>query len=410
MRHQRSADENRAESTTWVASLALAALGCALGTGALFRWVAFQWAEVPWSLTNLRHAHSHLVLFGWAIPGLFLAMDRSRGSSEANRHNGNYLFLGITAWLSWPLFLQYGYESTAIGSARLPLSVIVSGMGMVGWYVWLVRAAKDGVSEGSRPAGRLTDVSMVLLFSASIFAWVLPVAQARGSSLEQVQFLIHVFLHLLVVGFLGTGTLSLLLKSRRTLVEPGTTTAVIFIGTMLSSLLSPAFIENLWLQLAGRSGLFALGYASLFLLARAASGARWTAGLWLSWFWLVVKAGCEVVLAIMPDASLHWLLSAPVARLLYLHIVLLGAVSTLLVEWLVPLRSWRQALQVLFALGVGSWIVVTGWVPVPWSGAYSWFLAGGTGALIGLVALAVSIRMFVRPTLHARNMGGRSDV
>src|SRR5690606_26731526 len=90
----------------------LFALAVAAITGLVFRGVlAWGW-DLGASLVNIRHAHSHLMFFGWITPALFVllasgaaALRRRPVSRAARVAIGASLALGMT---THPLFLRFG--------------------------------------------------------------------------------------------------------------------------------------------------------------------------------------------------------------------------------------------------------------------------------------------------------------
>ena len=112
-----------------IIAAALATFVLAGLSGVLFRWGMTGGWVAELSLGNIRHAHSHLMYFSWAVPSLFVLLIP------------NDRFVQRCAWaawitgiIAWPLFLLYGYTAGTFGPVTMPPAVAISGITMLVWY------------------------------------------------------------------------------------------------------------------------------------------------------------------------------------------------------------------------------------------------------------------------------------
>ncbi|MFN3929391.1 MAG: hypothetical protein ACK4OK_07135, partial [Thermoflexus sp.] len=118
----------------------IGALGCfalAAATGALFRYGMVAGLPEGLSLGNIRHAHSHLMYFGWVTPALMVMIARHlwgdripRGMAWVIRIT---LLLGLVAYVP---FLLYGYQPVEWAGKRLPLATMAAGLNILAWYAY----------------------------------------------------------------------------------------------------------------------------------------------------------------------------------------------------------------------------------------------------------------------------------
>lgn len=148
----------------------------AVFTGTLFRWSFI--GNIPEMLEqgNIRHAHSHLMFFGWVtlLPFLLLVYDIHYSSQASASTKVIYTLLGWLFWLSlatWPAFLLYGYEPMHIGASSLPVSVMLSGIIMLLWYGFVIYYWYCASSAKSPLRNVYTDAAIILLLASSLGAW-----------------------------------------------------------------------------------------------------------------------------------------------------------------------------------------------------------------------------------------------
>ena len=156
----------------------LGALGCfvlAGVTGAAFRFGVLYGLPAGLTLGNVRHAHSHLMYFGWATPAL-MALTAAWLPAVTGRplRAGLRRVAGITvalALLAYPPFLAYGYGLADIAGRRLPLAMMAASLNILAWYAFIVLYVRAtwGVPR-SRPL-RLWDAALAFQTLASMGAW-----------------------------------------------------------------------------------------------------------------------------------------------------------------------------------------------------------------------------------------------
>ncbi|MDQ3035926.1 MAG: hypothetical protein M3Y87_26215, partial [Myxococcota bacterium] len=197
-----------------VSAFVLAAL-----TGAAFRATIAWGLDSGSTLTNLRHAHSHLMFFGWVTPAILtlIAASLPRLTGRPLRRGlvraiGAAVVLGM---LSHPAFALFGYAPVAVGGARIPPSVIVAGLNMIAWYAFAIGYARMtwGVRRGV--ALFAWDLALSVLALSTLAAWTLPILRPLGlDPARWMPVLVHAFLDPFVEGWLPLALLGLLLAAR----------------------------------------------------------------------------------------------------------------------------------------------------------------------------------------------------
>ena len=118
------------ETQTMLPRTWLAALGCfviAGATGALLRFGLLQGLPAGLQLVNVRHAHSHLMYFGWVTPALMVLivtwLPRLTGRKLSPRFQWAMGATVAAALLAYVMFIQYGYQS----AERAAITIIRAG-------------------------------------------------------------------------------------------------------------------------------------------------------------------------------------------------------------------------------------------------------------------------------------------
>lgn len=351
-------------------------------TGVLFRMAAAYGWSLGLDPVNIRHAHSHLMIFGWVIPAIFALVGaivvRGGGNPPSGRLFTPVLAAAVAAWGS---FLLWGYEPTRIGSARMPVSVIVSTLAMVLWYVFAAwyRRARVNLEAGSLRT--LIDIAVVLLVVSTFGAWGVAGAVAADGSPPALKIaLTHLFLALFTEGWVVAALLGLAwarLPSRVAL--PRWAVNLFLAGVAVSFLLGmPGSLVDGNLRLVARLGGMAWGIGAVGLVWSWWRGAPRT--LRASWgppmLLLAIKGSAQAAFMLVP--GLWWADMAPM-RVLYLHVLLLGfatsaiaagmvrgrglavfqAASILVVLSLVPMTDlWPAALALGQPMEVAAWAAV----------------------------------------------------
>ncbi len=395
-------EENHFKSY-WLLHVSLACFVLAGLTGFLYRLGMMGWVPGELSLGNIRHAHSHLMFFGWAVPlPLYIIMQKilgenngmTKGASWMKYSIASILFFGV---LAYPFFLFYGYRPVAIGSASLPLSVIFSGLVMIGWYgfiagYWKIRDALK--NDESLP---WFDGALVLLAVCSLGAWGVAVVQELApESHLLMKSMTHFFLASFTEGWVvlvlcGILISELEINEQNWLTSPQYALGAIAIGAPLTfpygiseSLLTPMLLGTA--RFGG--GLAAIGL--LLVMVAVFKSGKWRHPIWI---WpvvlLVVKGIMQLGASVI--SSSFWLFD-PSLRVLYLHILLLGALTVLVFAWVnersvIP-RKYFYVIGVAIIVTLITLLMFTGLWPQALSGA--WIVdALALGAILPILAVSV---------------------
>jgi hypothetical protein len=198
-------------------TIALFALALAATTGVLLRFGMIYgmpaWAQ---NYAAIRHAHSHLMYFGWVTLALMVFIWRAvpgyTGKPLPRAVVWQLAATSLVALLSYPAFWQNGYGLTEIGAARLPLGSMVSTFNGLTWFwfVFLYVRATRGLMLRPLPM-QLWDWAIMLLLLASLGAAGL-VSLVFGSvdNLFLQQLFLHQFLDLFAVGWFNLAVMGVL--------------------------------------------------------------------------------------------------------------------------------------------------------------------------------------------------------
>ncbi len=312
------------------------------------------------SLENIRHAHSHLMFFCWAVPLPMYFMIR-KINREITDTGPNILMtrmaMGslILGFASYPFFLLYGYRPIAFAGMDLPASVILSGLVMLFWYGFMAGYWKERKYIATDLAMTFYDASLLMLFISSLGAWGVAVVQYAG--LENPLFgkaLTHFFLATFTEGWIVLVLLGILydhfgVEQSSVRIAPGLLAGLIIFGAPLTFPygISESLLTTQLLLAARVGGLLAgIGLSlNLYVIVRHAS-------MKLPWYWklvlafLVLKAMAQLLVSLLP--SEFWM-SAHGLRIFYLHLLMLGAFSMALFSMLNGDESKRQGLWAMAA-------------------------------------------------------------
>lgn len=367
--------------------LALSAFVLAGGTGVLFRFGALFGLPAELSFVNVRHAHSHLMYFGWVTPALMILMGVHIARWRAEKQNP---FRGVTM-IAWALglaayvpFLLFGYKSVAVGNASIPLATIAASFTILVWYGFVGQYWRNRKGLVGKPALRLWDVAVVFLVLSSLGAWGRAVLVAlKVESPFWGNALVHLFLDLFSDGWFALALLGLIYRDQIPMpFSLAWATWVMAIALPITALLGVpiAIVPPTWRLLAGIGGWL----VGSVLLAHIVH-------LWprveLRWRWsltfLALKAIAELGVSV-PIIAL-WA-EREALRIPYLHGYLLGFVTFGLLQgaW----EVWGKAAIGNWALWIGgilvlflSLIPLTGLWPQSWSGV--WVPVGAAVASLG---------------------------
>lgn len=315
-------------------------------TGALFRFIPLTGIDTGLSLVNVRHAHSHLMYFGWVTPALMILVGGHLPFlTGRDVHRSLYWIVAsgfVTALLSYPPFLLFGYAPAVFGETRLPLSVIAAGLNVVVWYafvVYYIRQTK-GIRRGS--ALLVWDFAMIFLVLATLGAWALALMKPLG--IENVVLSVaftHVFLDLFSEGWFVLGVLGLVYATVDQELNRWTRIGLVLICLGLPTLFAFGMAASLVpapLKLLARAGGVLVSTGLLIQVGVLAGRLMRERSAWLIPLGMLgVKAAGQLGAALLPGV---WLVNLPGMRILYLHIMLLGFVTLGLFAASVAL--WRR--------------------------------------------------------------------
>lgn len=351
--------------------VAMAALMIASLTGLVLRFgLAYGFPAWVHNYLAWRHAHSHLMYFGWGTLGLMALIWHFLPSFTGRPlPRGVHWQMGLTAvaaLLSFPAFLPAGYATTAIGSFNLPLGSIVSGWNGLLWIVFALLYIRATSSLVERPLPvRLWDWAIFLLLLACAGAMgLVALIVIDHPSVALRQTMLHLFLELVAVGWFTLALLGALWAwvARQTTL-PGGLPAL-----RLGVALAPTFFLGIAPALVPQP--------IFWLSALANAAAAVFLALHLRAFWqyrrylpILARFGLAllviyIVIAFMLLAPGVWQWSAGTQlRVFFLHALLLGWMSSALLglnsaQWSSAFQGLR--LQGLRRFSIGAWITGVG--------------------------------------------------
>lgn len=374
--------------------LAVAALALAAWTGVLMRFgMVYGFPTWAQNFGAVRHAHSHLMYFGWVTLALFALI-----WSDLPRHTGRSLPRGVgvqmaltagMAFLSYPAFWSNGYGLTTIGGARLPLGSMAATFNGLTWFIFValyVRATR-GLTVRPR-AVQLWDWALALLLLAALGAVglvALVVTRAEQPFLQQL--FLHLFLDLFAVGWFGLALLGVVWSHVGAPSQgwlPTFSLALLLTPTFLLGV-APALLPTalFWVAACANAGAaLLLGVHGVHLWRRRAALPA------LSWL-----AGSGLGLVLATALLLLWPgvwqgAAGGQLRIFYLHLLLLMWVSTALLglleaRWLPGSRlarwsNWMWATGVLVMIAA---LLGLGLAPQLGLSQTPWLLAAAWGSL-----------------------------
>ncbi len=307
-------------------------------TGFLYRYGMIYPLPASLNFANIRHAHSHLMFFNWVCTPIMIWMtsavltpDQAKKISSFKRCLYVILFLGV---LSYPFFLMYGYRPVAMGSASLPVAAILSGFVMITWYwfAWLYYRCRKSI----KPNFSITffDGALAALIVSSLGAWGVSVFQFSSVDSPLISTaLTHFFLSVFTEGWAVLGILGILWHHVDIKEIPFNTNWLwqpILFGSMLifPFSLSESVITPVMLYTAKFGTLLIAGSLALNIYLLVNSG-RFKGFIWKTILVLLAIKIAFQIAAVLPTGiwpGEHGL------RVLYLHVLMLGIVSILLMK------------------------------------------------------------------------------
>lgn len=385
----------------WSASLLFFIIaGC---TGVMFRIGMTGLDFFGLSLQNIRHAHSHFMFFGWAglLPLIILYEDIVAVSSNV-RKSAKYSLVAILILspVTYIFFLLWGYHPVSIGDAHIPMAAILSSFVMIAWYGFAVSYFRHKPTQAYEYSSWF-QLAFVLLIVSSFGAWgvgILQIFEIENALIPKA--LTHFFLGTFTEGWvvlfvIGMIVRSLNMKNNDFLISPNTLQMMIAFGALLSfsygihySMLT---IELLWsVRVGGVLGAFALIIVVLSGLKKSGINKTWVWPLLL----LGGKAVIQLIISLYPNEI--WF-SDHNLRILYLHLLLLGAFTIAGFGWIKIIFNLKEVyfrMMVLSCLLIlASLILPTNFIPIDVKGGWVFFALIVTACLPVISALGFYLVM-----------------
>lgn len=386
----------------WLAALAIFVFAGL--TGALMRFGLIY--GFPWGLqfANVRHAHSHLMYFGWVTPALMALIASQLPAVSGRPISGRFrlpvIFSLVGGLLAYTPFLLYGYSPAEIGGARIPLSVIMAGFNIAGWYLFVWRYWQETRGVSRNYPLQLWDGALIFLVFASLGGWGLAISTRIGfQDIFWSLAFTHIFLDIFAYGWFILALLGLAYAAHPALAGSSLARSsinLVVIGLPVIFLLGmPLHIVPPLVRWVGALGglLVALGLLGHIRVLWIVAGSGWR--------WPLIFLGLTavaVLVTLIPGAAQWATLNG--LRVPFLHWQLLGFVSLGLVtaaqeKWgreYIPGRRWMTAAVLILIL---SLLPLSGLWPAAlrgeWVRHFSAWAALGP-ALVGLGMLVGSAR------------------
>ena len=377
---------------------ALACFILAAATGVLMRFSLLHGFPFGLQFSDVRHAHSHLMFFGWITPPLMLLLLQlqSAGISRSVK----WLLAGtlLAALASYVPFLLSGYGLMRIFGRELPVSMMVSGLNGVPW-IWfmLMYMLRERGRPRSSGSGIFLAAVLMLLLSVSSVA-TLAAAGMGGAGPVTINALAFLYLELFAEGWFGLAIIGIAWQQNKAIHTSasrfglGLLVLALTVRCVADTAVKTGFTGAEPLVLAG-SGLLGLGLLmTLQPLWRALQARRF--GLWhVSVALLAAKGAFDLLLSVPYIADLS---DGAGLNVFYLHAFLLGAVSFGLIAavrdaWHPAAFRFPWAFMVAVFIMLAALIPLTGVWPAAWAGTWALQAAAWTSCgpvLIALLALA----------------------
>jgi hypothetical protein len=321
----------------------------------------------------VRHAHSHLALFGWVTPALFAAIVSLR-EPAANAAAGHRLLAHLLAALNMLTFASFaagGYDTR---------SIVLSAFHVVVWVafarlVWLPGGGEPGAGNVSLRAA----VAFLIVAGLATMAPVVNVVVDSASPWSR-QLAVKLFLALFLGGWVVLGSIAAAYRFLPVARLERLVVALFAGGVPLTVFLHMTAAEPAgweWLAAAGRAGALLVGAGSLLAAWELMPAASGRPLLRLALVTLAAKGAMELLAAVGIGSAL---VRSPAVAVAYLHLVLVGITTPVLLQLLAArLRAPRWTV----ALGVGLGAML---LPVATLG-WPWLFGVASGAGVGVVEL-----------------------
>lgn len=365
------------------------------------------------SFRNLVHAHSHLAFFGWVTMALFALVLRESGREGAGwpwpRWHAHLLAAASVA-----VFLGFLWTGYA------PLTIALSAVHVVLWVAFARRAWPTRGTGGAGDAFLRVALAFLLLAGAGTIGT--GILSSRAADPWTSRLAIELFLTPFTAGWLVLGAFG---AAYARLSHPRFAGVVLVLGAagaLPSGLLHIAAPPPApWLLLVGRAGMLLVAVASVAFALDVLRERGASPFLRLAGAAALVKGTAE--LAVGLGFAGHLLGSHPLV-IGYLHLVLLGMVTPILVDALLaPARVVVQAalhaaglvlqLGALGALGWAPLLHLSTWLGLGAGGLLTLALVGGVlsaAALVAASARVIAQRAAGTPVVARRSDAGGPGV
>lgn len=373
---------------------AVAVFILAASTGAFLRFGVF-YGMAGLNYANVRHAHSHLMYFGWVTPAIIALMAAQMPrviGRPLSPWFGRFIPLLISlGLLAYPPFLLFGYRSVAIGDAQMPVAVIAASLNVMAWWGFAVVYWRQVAGAPPTRVLRLWNAAVVLLLLSTIGTVGLPIVTfARVEDPFWSVAFTHVFLDLFSEGWFVLGILGLAYAAvPQAAGHPWAQRSgdllivglpVVFLLYLPVSMVPPA------VRLVGSIGglLVVAGTLGNVVALWSAADSAWRAPL----AFLALKAITQIGILIPPIAQ--WAEAARL-RVPYLHWLLLGFATLGLFAaaerlWGVGGRRWMTVAVVALT---ATLMPLTGLWPLGLGGL--WTLHAAAWAALGPILVAIGV-------------------
>ncbi|MBO6795305.1 MAG: hypothetical protein JJ895_15470 [Balneolaceae bacterium] len=355
-------------------------------TGVLFRMGMLGADIFGLSLQNIRHAHSHLMFFGWA--GFLPLIIASNAQSHAASKKWTVLqqraiwAIVVLSPITFFFFLLWGYHPVAIGEAQLPLAAILSSFVMIAWYAFAFGYWRSK-PEKSKPFQSWFSVALLMLIVSSLGAW--GVGALQFFDIENIlipKAMTHFFLGTFTEGWvvlivMGLIVRALKLQSSDFFLSQSTLQTMIAFGAPITFAfgMPNSMLTNELLWSARIGGM--ISSAAILIFCFGALKSVWrTNSIWL---WPVVLLGTKALIVLITSLFPNELwLSDHNLRILYLHILLLGAFTIAGFGWMHShFNTTRQSFNLIVYSCLAvliSLVLPTNVVPTPMKGLWVFYV------------------------------------
>ncbi len=324
---------------------------------------------------NLVHAHSHVAFFGWVTMAGFALILRASGGGAPGWFRWHAHLMGIASAAAFLGFLRGGYSPTTIALSAVHVTL---------WVVFAI-GIRSALARGGRTEHTFFRAALVFLMIAGAGTIGTGILSARASDPWTSRLAIELFLTPFVAGWLVLGAFGVAYAGLSGSRHARLVLVLAVAGALPSGLLHITAPPPLpWLIPLGRAGTLLIGAATLvFALEVLRARHEVSSFLRLAGGAALVKGLAELLVGF--GLADHLVGSQPLV-IAYLHLVLLGMVTSILADALLaPARVTTPATlhAAGLALQLGA-LAALGWAPLF---RISVSLGWGTDGLLALALL-----------------------